>query len=176
MIIAIITALAGLIWALTALRNTGFQFSSLNPFLAIRRWRWSRDFGAKPIFKLTRPMDAAAVVLVAIAKADGVMSSEQKQTLLTMFQHRFEMSANEASDMLTSTIYLLRDELSIAEDVDKIFERSAARFEPQQVGELMGMMRQLASMDGSINAEQARILAATETFFARIHAPQKKWA
>lgn len=175
MIIAVISALAGLIWALTALRNTGFHFSSLNPFLAVRRWRWSRDFGAKPIFKLDRPMDAAAVLLVAIAKADGIMSAEQKQELLGMFQHSFELTANEASEMLTSTIYLLRDELSIAENVDKILERSASRFEPPQVAELLRMMRKLAAMDGSVNTEQGRILSATERFFERRHAPHKKW-
>src|SRR5262245_24195008 len=120
MIIAAITALAGLIWALTALRNSGFSFSSLNPFLAVRRWRWSRDFGAKPIFKIDRPMDAAAVLLVAIAKADGVMSTEQKQTLLSLFEQRFELSKNDASQLLAATIYLLRDELSIVDNVDKV--------------------------------------------------------
>ena len=37
MLIAAITAIAGLLWALNALQRSGFQFSSLNPFLAYRR-------------------------------------------------------------------------------------------------------------------------------------------
>jgi uncharacterized tellurite resistance protein B-like protein len=175
MIVAVITALAGLIWALSALQRTGFDFNSLNPFLAIRRWRWSREYGAKPIYKLDRPMDAAAVLLVSIAKADGVMSSAQKQALLSMFEQRFELSASEASQLAAATIHMLRDELSIVEKVDKILERSATRFEATQINELLGMMRKVAAMDGSINAEQERLLAATEGYFAHINAPQQKW-
>ena len=34
-VIAVITAIAGLFWALNALQRSGFQFSSLNPFLAL---------------------------------------------------------------------------------------------------------------------------------------------
>ena len=175
MIIAAITALAGLIWALTALRNSGFSFSSLNPFLAVRRWRWSRDYGAKPIFKLDRPMDAAALLLVATAKADGVMSNLQKQTMLSLFEERFELSQNDASQMLAASIHLLRDELSIAANVDKILEKSAQRFQKEQVRELLAMMRKVAALDGSINAEQEQLLSATEQFFARRHAPPEKW-
>jgi uncharacterized tellurite resistance protein B-like protein len=175
MVVAVITALAGLIWALSALTRSGFDFNSLNPFLAIRRWRWSRDYGAKPIFKLDRPMDAAALLMVATTKADGAMSSDQKQALLSMFAERFELSASEASQLLAATIHMLRDELSIAESVDKILTPSGARFEAAQANDLLAMMRKLAAMDGSINAEQERLLAATEQYFARINAPQQKW-
>ena len=174
-VIAAITAIAGLFWALNSLRNSGFHFSSLNPFLAVRRWRWSRDFGAKPLYKLDRPMDAAAVLLVAMAKADGIMSSEQKKALLTMFEQHFELSASEASQLFAATIHLLRDELSIANSVEHILERSAARFEPNQTAELLAMMRKIAAMDGSINVEQEQLLDAAEQYFKNLHAPQQKW-
>lgn len=175
MIIAVITALAGLLWALTALTRSGFEFDSLNPFLAVRRWRWSREYGAKPLYKLERPMDAAAVLLVATCKADGVMSAEQKQALLSMFEQRFELSETEASQLLAATIHLLRNELSIADSVDKILERSSARFEDEQVKELAAMMRRIAAMDGSINAEQEKLISTAEAYFQRLHAPQQKW-
>src|SRR5690242_18997168 len=111
-VIAIVTAVAGLFWTLTALRNSGFQFSSLNPFLAIRRWRWSTDYGAKPLYKLDRPMDAAGVLLVATAKADGLMSAEQKRELLSLFERHFEIPSSEASQLFAASTHLLRDELS----------------------------------------------------------------
>jgi uncharacterized tellurite resistance protein B-like protein len=174
-VIAVITAVAGLFWALTSLRNSGFQFSSLNPFLAIRRWRWSRDFGAKPLYKLDRPMDAAAVLLVAMAKADGLISAEQKQTILSLFERHFEISASEASALFAASSHLLRDELSIVAGVPHILERSAARFEPNQVTELLAMMRKIAALDGSINTEQQELLSATERYFANLQAPQQKW-
>lgn len=59
-VIAAITASAGLIWALSVLQRSGFDLNSLNPFLAYRRWQWRGIYGGKPIYKLDRPMDVAA--------------------------------------------------------------------------------------------------------------------
>ena len=95
-VIAAITAIAGLLWALNALQRSGFQFSSLNPFLAWRRWQWSRSYGARPIYKLERPMDVAAVLLLGVAKADGAITSDQKRELLAMFQDEFARTPGDA--------------------------------------------------------------------------------
>jgi len=174
-VIAAITALAGLVWALNSLQRSGFDLNSLNPFLAIRRWRWSREFGTKPLFKLSRPMDAAAVLLVATARADGAISTDQKRALLRIFCETFQLSENDASELWLATTHLLRDELSVAANVDKILERSAGGFEPDQAAELLALMRRIAAMDGSINDEQQRLIAGTEAFFASRSATKSAW-
>lgn len=165
-IIAAITALAGLIWALNSLQRSGFDLNSLNPFLAYRRWKWRSTHGARPIYRLERPMDVAAVLLLGIAKADGEITSDQKRELQALFQSEFELSRDEAADLLLASSHLIRDQIYIVDHLDKILERSAARFEPEAVGSLLGMMRKIAVMDGSINAEQQKLIDATERYFA----------
>jgi uncharacterized tellurite resistance protein B-like protein len=174
-IIGIITALASLFWALSAMRNAGIHLSDLNPFVAMRRWRWRREYGAKPIFKLEKPMDAAAVLLVAIAKADGAISTQQKQLLLQQFESTFEINSNTASQLLTGTLHILRDELSIVGNIDKVLQRSSNRFEPQQAQQLIAMMHRVAAFDTAVNHEQQQILDQTEAFFHKLHSPQPKW-
>lgn len=174
-IIAAITAIAGLLWALNALQRSGFQLSSLNPFLAYRRWQWRRTYGGKPIYKLERPMDVAAVLLLGVAKADGEITSDQKKTLLEMFQNEFGISRDEASDLLLASSYLIRDEIYIVDHLDKILERSADRFEPEAVASLLAMMRRMAALDGSINSEQQKLIEATERFFASRSRPRGAW-
>ena len=177
MLIAAITAIAGLLWALNALQRSGFQFSSLNPFLAYRRWQWSRNYGARPIYKMERPIDVAAVLLLGVAKADGAITSDQKRELLAMFQSEFSISRNEASDLLLASSHLIRDEIYLVDHLDKILARSADRFEPDSIGSLLGMMRKVAALDGSINAEQDKLIDATERYFAsRTKQPVNKWA
>jgi uncharacterized tellurite resistance protein B-like protein len=177
MVIAIITAIAGLFWALTALQRSGFQFSSLNPFLAWRRWQWSRSYGMRPIYKLERPMDVAAVLLLGVAKADGDITSDQKRELLAMFQGEFSISRDEASDLLLASSHLIRDEIYLVDNLDKVLARSAERFEPDAVASLLGMMRKVAALDGSINAEQRKLIEATERYFAgRSRQTVGKWA
>lgn len=176
MIIAIISALAGLIWALTALQRSGFDLGSLNPFLAWRRWQWRQTYGNKPLYKLDRPLDAAAVLVVAMAKADGEISSQQKQALLELFESEFEMSHDAASALLLASSHLIRDELSLLEKLDKILEPSAARFEQQTVESLLGMMRRIATYDSPMNSEQERLLEATERYFAaRVQGQARRW-
>ena len=95
--------------------------------------------------------------------------------MLSLFEQHFEISASEASQLFAASLHLLRDELSVVEQVPRILERSADRFEPNQVTELLAMMRKIAIMDGSINAEQQQLLDATERYFASRNAPQQKW-
>jgi len=175
MIIAVITALAGLFWALSSLQRSGFQFSSLNPFLAYRRWQWSKSYGGKPIYKLDRPMDVAAVLLLGIAKADGDITSDQKRELLAMFQGEFNISRDEASDLLLASSYLIRDEIYLVDHLDKILLRSAPRFEPEAVTSLLAMMRRIAILDGSVNGEQQKLIDATERIFAERVKVAGKW-
>jgi uncharacterized tellurite resistance protein B-like protein len=175
-VIAALTAIAGLLWALNSLQRSGFHFSSLNPFLAYRRWQWSRTYGARPIYKLERPIDVAAVLLLGVAKADGAITSDQKRELLAMFQSEFSISRDEASDLLLASSHLIRDEIYLVDHLDKILARSADRFEPDAVASLVAMMRRVAALDGSINGEQQKLIEATERYFTGRKQPQGRWA
>lgn len=174
-LIAAITAVAGLLWALNSLQRSGFQPSSLNPFLAYRRWKWSRTHGTKPIYRLDRPMDVAAVLLLGIAKADGTITSDQKRILLEMYQSEFEISRDEASDLLLASSHLVRDEIYLVDHLDKILAPSAERFEANAVASLLRMMRTVAALDGSVNAEQHKLIDATEAYFAAKAPKTQKW-
>jgi uncharacterized tellurite resistance protein B-like protein len=176
-IIGAITALAGLLWAINSLQRSGFSVSSINPFLAYRRWKWSRTYGTKPIYRLDRPMEVAAVLLLGIAKADGEITSDQKRELQSLFQSEFEISRDEAADLLLASSHLIRDEIYIVDHLEKILEPSAAKFEPAAVSSLLRMMRRIAALDGSINGEQQKLIDATERYFAnRQKATGGKWS
>jgi uncharacterized tellurite resistance protein B-like protein len=176
-IIGAITALAGLLWAINSLQRSGFSLSSLNPFLAYRRWQWSRTYAAKPIYRLERPMDVAAILLLGIAKADGAITSDQKRELQSLFQSEFEISRDEAADLLLASSHLIRDEIYLVDHLDKILELSAPKFEPSAVSSLLSMMRGVAALDGSINGEQQKLIDATDRYFAtRQKVTSGKWS
>ena len=175
-VIAAITAVAGLFWALNSLQRSGFSFSALNPFLAWRRWQWRKTYGGRAIYKLDRPMDVAAVLLLGVAKADGEITSDQKKALLGTFQSEFQISRDEASDLLLASSHLIRDEIYLVDHLDKILERSAPRFDPEAIASLLRMMRALAAHDALPNAEQQKLIAAVETYFTARTQPARKWA
>lgn len=175
-IIGVITALAGLLWALHSLQRSGFDIGSLNPFAWYRRWQWKQKYGEKPAFKLAEPMEVAALVLLGIAKCDGEISSGQKQTLLGMFRDEFQIGDDEAADLLLASSHLLRDETYLSDNLDKLFQRSADKFNASQVGSLLSMMRQVATLEGDANGEQLKFIRMTEQFFRKHLKPSGQWS
>jgi uncharacterized tellurite resistance protein B-like protein len=174
-VIAAITAIAGLFWALNSLQRSGFDLNSLNPFLAYRRWQWRRTHGTRPIYRLERPMDVAAVLLLGVAKADGAITSDQKRQLLEIYQSEFEISRDEASDLLLASSHLIRDEIYLVDHLDKILAPSAARFAPDTVASMLRLMRRMATLDGSMNTEQEKLIKATDAYFAVKAPASQKW-
>lgn len=175
-VLAVITALAGLIWAISSLQRSGFNLNALNPFAMVRRWQWQKIHGGKPIYKLDSTLDVAAVLLLGVAKADGDITSDQKQFLLGLFQKEFELSRDEASDLLLAASHLIRDQIYIADELHRILERSSSKFTTAQVTSLLAMMRSMAVLDGPVNTEQQKLIDATERYFNARFGQTRRWA
>ncbi len=174
-VLSIITALAGLAWALTSLQKSGFDINSLNPFLWHRRNSWRKKYDAKPIYKLSEPLDVAALLLLGIAKCEGEVSTEQKNQLTEIFQKDFHLSADDASDQLLASSHLLRDEIYIVDNIDKILEKSSTKFSSSQILSLLELMEQIAKLESPINQEQIKLINATQQYFAKIKKGPSDW-
>jgi hypothetical protein len=171
-VIGILTALAGLMWAFLAFQRAGRAFSPVGPFTWYRRVQWQRRFNQKPLYSLKDPVDVAAVLLLGTAKCEGEVSAEQKRELLSIFGQEFQLSPKDASDLLVASAYLLRDEVYILDNLPKILEPAAEAFTPERISSLLALMRRIGTLDSPFNAEQEQLIAATEQYFAQ-RAPRK---
>lgn len=171
-IIGLLTAVAGLFWAVTALQNSG-AVDSLNPFLWYRRSQWKKKYSAKPIYSLASPIDVAGLLIVGIAKIEGQLSKDQKNAVLNVFKNQFHLNTNEAQQLFKSSSFLLRDEDITINDIDKIFERSQSAFSQEQVESTVSMMEEISNVDSAINAEQQKIIKAIEHFFQAENSNEK---
>ena len=80
-ILAVATAVVLLFNRLT---KAGIDLYGLNLFLWNRRRKWRKVYEGNPIQKIESSMDATAVLMVAAAKADGDLTSESKDLLITL--------------------------------------------------------------------------------------------
>jgi len=174
-IIGILTAIAGLIWALVALQRAGFNLSSLNPFALYRRLLWKKQYTAKPLYNIVNPMDAAAVLILGVAKCEGEISLEQKQAIQRIFVTEFELSESEASDLFVASSYLIRDEVYIVDKLDKILEKSKSHFKPAQTESVLALMTQVSNIYNETNAEQAKLIARTKEILSPKREENSKW-
>lgn len=165
-IIALITALAGLLWALNSLQNSGFSFSSLNPFSWKRRRQWRKQYQQNPLYSLDNPMEAAAVLLLGTAKLEGEISQQQKQQLLQIFTEEFKLSEKDAQSLFSSTAYLLQNENNFLKNIPRILAKSADKFTDQQKQMTLSLIAQVAKIDSQILDEQQELINKVSKVFA----------
>ena len=97
-VIGVLTALAGLIWAIVALQRAGIDLNAFNPFLWHRRALFYNKPAANQIYTLGSPMEVAALMLLGIAKCEGEISAQQKKAIIGIFENEFHLSRDEAAD------------------------------------------------------------------------------
>jgi hypothetical protein len=173
-VIGLIGALAGLAWALVALRQAGISLDALNPFLWHRRARWRSRSTERPIYALAQPLEVAALLLLGVAKCEGEISAQQKQQILRIYRNDFHLGADEASDLLLASAFLLRDEIYLVDHPHRILGPAGPRFTPQQVVSLLSLMRTVASLEDPPNQEQERLIQSTREYFAALR-PTPGW-
>jgi len=174
-VLAVLSGAAGLIWALVALQRSGFDPASLNPFLWLRRAQWRKKYGGRPIFNLDDPMDVAAVLILGTAKCEGEISTQQKQAVQTIFESEFNLGRDTATDLLVASSHIIRDEIYLLDNLDKILEKSSRQFTVEQTGSLLSLMQKTGAMESGINEEQRKLILATEEYFEKRFKKQGKW-
>lgn len=176
-VIGILSALAGVIWAIIALRRSGISFSDLNPFLWYRRSQWKKLYSDKPIYKLENPLDVACLLLLGVAKCEGEISAQQKQAILEIFRQEFNLSADQSSDQLLASSHLIRDEVYLSDNLPRILFKSKDRFTPEQVVSLLQKMQQVACLEGVQNDEQRKLIESTRQLLEKpIHTKTGTWS
>jgi hypothetical protein len=175
MIIGIITAVAGLLWALRSLQNSGFDLNSFNPYFWYRRHQWVKKYGQSPLYTLDNPMDVAAVLILAAAKLSGELTKEHKQSVLDIYQRDFKLDERRAQDLFASSSFLLQGEEDCVKNVDKILARSKDQFSAAQISSTINLIEKAAHCEGSPTVAQQQLIAAVTRVFVRTEKSSGTW-
>lgn len=164
-IITIITALAGLVWALYRLQNSGVDLNSFNPFWWLRRRKWQRLHGTKPLHQIQSSMECAAVLVTAAALLDGVITREQKSEVIALFTQEFKLDPNTATELFASANHLLTDTANIVAEVKYILAPTVQDFNEVQINSVLSMIQKISTVEGDANAQQLAFKEAVEREF-----------
>lgn len=174
-IIGLITALAGLFWALNSLERSGFRLSSLNPFYWHRRRQWRKKYSENPLYTLDNPMDAAAAILLGIAKIEGEISREHKNEILDIFSSEFNLDAMKAKELFASTSYLLQSENNFVKNIGKVLSRSIDQFSTEQAESTISLAMRIAKIENEISPLQQDLLDSLNQLFKVKKTNNGKW-
>lgn len=174
-IIGVLTAVAGLIWALNSLQRSGLDLNSFNPFTWARRRQWAKLYGAKPLYNLDSAMEVAAVLIVAVLKQEGEITREQKLKVLELFQSEFKISASQAMELFVASAFLIKDELELAQSVQKIIAPCKGSFSPDQTSSLLSMLNSVARIEGEPTKSQLDIIRKVELELKVVAQAKSNW-
>lgn len=173
-LITIITAVAGLVWALYRLQNSGVNLNAFNPFYWLRRRAWEKKLTTKPYHVFDRPLEAAALLIVGVAKAEGDLSREMKADILAIFTGTFQLNEAQATQLLASNVYFLKEIDALENEVASILKPVHAQFSEEQKTSLLELLQQTASCEGAINSQQQAVIASVKKAFGG-RAPEATW-
>lgn len=174
-IIGLLTAVAGLVWALYRLQNSGVDLNSFNPFHWARRRRWEKQLGTRPLHRLENPMEAAAALVVGMAELRGTVTRETKERVTSLFASEFRISGQEAADLYAASSYLLRDVVNMPGEVKAILKPTLGRYEVRHQQSLMSMLAEVARTEGTPTGQQEKLLAGVEQSFAVKQQSGQNW-
>lgn len=157
-IIGILTALAGLIWALNRLQNSGVDINAFNPFLWARRRKWEKTLGIKGMHQLEHPMEAAALLVVAVATCEEDLTREAKSELSELFIKEFNINKDRAYELITSSTYLLREAGNLTAEVSHILAPTKDKLNREQRSSIIKMVEFAAALDGAASEDQISIV------------------
>lgn len=142
---------------LSRLADAGIDLGGLNPFLWARRRRWQKKYSGNPIFQIESPMEVTALLMAAIAKADGDMSSEEKQLILKLFQGEFHLNKRDAASLLISSTHILGDGEELRNNLTKVLQPGTEKFTEEQITSALTMLKTVAEAGGAVDGLKAEL-------------------
>ncbi|MFK8013832.1 MAG: TerB family tellurite resistance protein [Gammaproteobacteria bacterium] len=174
-ILGALGSIVTILWLLHRLNDMGVSLGGLNPWLWQRRRRWRSQYDANPVFQIDRPLEATALLLTAVAKADGDMSAQAKTALLDTFEQEFKLSANDASSLLRASVHLLGAGNEVNDNLSGVMAPSVDAFTDEQWTSVQELLERIAKADGSPSVVQRDLLAQIGAFIAQQQQPSGKW-
>lgn len=174
-LIGLITAIAGLIWALYRLQNSGVDLNAFNPFYWMRRRQWQQQLSVKPLHAVQNPMEAAAVLIVGMAEMEGRVTVELKQLILDAFVTEFGIDSAQAAELFAASSHLLKDAADLSLESKYILAPSMDKYESRHVESLLSMLEKAGTYQTRFSDKQKTLYESVRALFQTSESHQSRW-
>jgi hypothetical protein len=145
-IIAMISAVAALLFALNRLQDSGFDLNSLNPFYWARRRAWEKQ-QVNPLYAVQAPRELGALLMLAVLQRGGALTSDEKQRLLGLWEDELHFSTAAARDMYGVASHLLDTDPNHGERIEDIVRPAREAMSEAQRRSIIDLVGRVADFD-----------------------------
>ncbi len=157
------------------LSEAGIDIGWLDPFKWKRRKKWKQSYNSNPVFDIDDPMKATAGLMYAMIKCSGDISREEKTFLLSIFKQDFKLSDREATDLLSTCSFYIKDEDLVKNNLKKFINPSIENFADKQKQSAFSLIEKAAFCEGSTNEKQTEFLNEIRDIFKPQKPKFKEW-
>lgn len=175
-ILGALGAIVTILILVNRLSDNGIDIGWLNPFAWQRRREWAKKYHVNPAYSLRGPMEVTGLIMVALAKSEGDMSSEQKNEIKQKFMEVFHLTEDKAVALITSSVFLLKEDVSIVKNMNKLLEPSINMFTEEQAKSAYGLISHISNFDGPANQFQEEVTDLFKREFLGRFANSEGWA
>ena len=172
-ILGILGSLITILVLVNRLKEGGIDLGWLNPFSWAHRRRWRKKYHADPAMSISSPMEAAAGLMYVAAKLSGEVTQEERSFLVDTFENKFNLSNKEATDLLSSCSYIIKDEDIIFNKLSKYLEASIEKFSAEQIQSTMQLVQSTIELNPSPAEKQIQFLDKLKKLFS--NSETKSW-
>lgn len=158
-ILGVLGTIVTILILVNRLQENGIDIGWLNPFSWHRRRKFRKQYYLSPAYSLSSAMDVVALFMLAIAKADGDLSKEQKLAILSLFESEFKLTESEANALLGSSAHILGNGDEVKADPKSVISKSYESFTPEQVDSAKSLLDKVAHIEGEPSDSQSKLLA-----------------
>jgi len=174
-ILGFLGTIVTILWLLHRLAEMGVTLGGLNPFLWRRRRKWRKHYEANPIYKISSPLEVTALLMTAVAKADGDMSVEEKHGILSIFGKEFHLPEKDAAALLTASSHLLGKGEEVRDNLKAVLAPSLENFTAEQASSAIQIIDRVARIAGAPSEAQTRLVSNVTALLNQLSAPKGKW-
>ena len=127
------------------------------------------------MFSLDGPLEVAAMLATSVAKIDGEICSEEKQTLLSLFQSEFGKTEKEASELLMSSIYIFGDGQEAIAKPEKVMKSALEKFSEEHARSLMSLLEAIRIIDDSNAGAKEKFIGKINNEFEKLFGQKGNW-
>lgn len=124
----------------------------------VRRALWLRRRSADPVSRLTDPREAATILMLAVARAEGDLTDAARGAIQAEMCRRFQMPEQEAAAMFGQLAWATRDLIDVPSRMRKIVRPLLESCTSGERRELVQMLTAVAKAAGGVTPERLQIV------------------
>ena len=114
----------------------------------VRRWRWRRKVNVNPLDLINDPREAASVLMVTIAQADGRMTDLEQTAIADQIQTRFGATPQQAGELIARTQWMVKEGVDTREIMRRLTPVVREGTTAEQRRDIIAMLTTVAEVSG----------------------------